>query len=66
MRKPRRNGSHGIRVYFHVNRERMTRESFNYQAGFAYVYAVLKDPNIRLLGVGTESGAMCIHYERVR
>lgn len=64
--KPRRAGSKGIRIYYHspryVQRWERTRESHNYYTGLEAVKAIKKDPYCKILAVGTEGGAMCLHY----
>jgi len=63
--KPRRAGSKGIRIYYHTRTGRKwdrTRESHNYFTGLDAVRTLAKDSFVKILGVGCESGAMCLHY----
>ena len=68
--RPRRGSSKGIRIYYHYkpygkNNWERTRESHNYFTGLEAVRAIVKDKTIKVIGVGCESGAMCLHYKRV-
>jgi hypothetical protein len=68
--RPRRSGSKGIRIYYHYKRyggknwER-TRESHNYFTGLDAVRDLMKDKTVQVVGVGSEGGAMCLHYRRL-
>lgn len=65
MRKPRRAGSKGIRIYWHERSGKQwsrTRESHNYYTGMEVVRALMRDPHVKILAVGSSSGAMCLHY----
>lgn len=72
--KPRRPGSKGIRLYYHYKMHignqtsqgwDRTRESHNYSTGLDAVRDLVKDPTVKIVATGTESGAMCLHYQRV-
>lgn len=61
--------SKGIRIYWHDSygegHYRRTRECHNYWTGQEAVEDVLADKTCKILAVGTEEGAMVIHYKRV-
>jgi hypothetical protein len=67
--RPRRSGSKGIRIYYHYNKHATgwdrTRESHNYFTGLDAVRDLAKDKTVKIVGIGTESGAMCLHYRRI-
>jgi len=67
--KPRRMTSRGVRLYYHYkpwgkNGWERTRESHNYHTGLDAVRDLMKDPTVRVVCVGSEGGAMCLHYKR--
>jgi hypothetical protein len=63
--------SKGIRVYWHddnipsLRKWRRTRESFNIQTGMLVLKDLLEDPTVKIIAIGTEEGAMAIHYRRI-
>jgi len=63
--RPRRAGSRGIRLYYHPRVGRRwdrTRDSYNYYAGLEAVRMLVNESSFKILGVGCEGGAMCLHY----
>jgi hypothetical protein len=55
--------SQGIRIYEHgVDREMMGRDSYNFWQGMSEIEALTIDPSVEILAIGTESGAMTVHY----
>ncbi len=57
--------SKGVRIYEHreygeyVDRE---RNAYNFYQGMAEVEDLMLNPSVRLIGVGSESGAMVAHF----
>lgn len=57
--------SKGVRVYEHrtgggyVDVE---RSAYNFYQGLREVEDLMLDPNVRLIGIGSESGAMVVHF----
>lgn len=60
--------SRGIRIYFHPhvgnpNFARL-RESYNFSTGIEIVLDIMFDSTIIILAIGSEEGAMTLHYTR--
>lgn len=57
--------SKGVRIYEHRESGGFTdvsRDAYNYYQGMSEVEDMLLNPNVRLIGVGSESGAMVVHF----
>ena len=51
-----------VRIYYHVGNKICTRESYNYWVGIPIAEGIAKHRDFKLLAIGTEEGAMCLHY----
>lgn len=56
--------SKGIRIYFHASNKRV-RDCYNYWAGQDEIDLLVNDRYAKIIAVGTEGGAMCLHYRRI-
>lgn len=55
--------SQGIRIYEHSpERDMLGRDSYNFWQGMREVEDLKINPSIEILAVGSESGAMTIHF----
>jgi hypothetical protein len=59
----RRQLSRAIRVYAHAaNGELIRRDNFNFYQGMNEVEHVMRTPGAKVVAVGSEEGAMALHY----
>lgn len=56
--------SRGIRLYEHdSNRDLVERRAYNYWQGLNEIDEIRADPSLQIFGVGSESGAMVVHFK---
>lgn len=53
--------SKGIRIYWHSGKAR-SRASYNYVIGIQVVRMLVKWTQLKVVAIGSEEGAMCLHY----
>ncbi len=54
--------SKGIRIYWHNGKQR-SRASYNYEIGICIVRMLIKWTQLKVVAIGSEEGAMCLHYK---
>ncbi len=61
--------SKGVRIYWHSfdwnSGAKRYRSSYNYAVGIQVVKMLVKWTQLKIVAIGTEEGAMCIHYKTI-
>lgn len=55
--------SKGVRIYEHdYNRDLVERRAYNFWQGLNEIDEIKMDPSLQIFGIGSEGGAMVVHF----